>query len=420
MPAITFPNDPDTNPGVGGQHTAQNGLTYVWDGEKWESLGTNNADPNVLGILGGFRNLVINGAMQIAQRGEEVTSITDPGFRTCDRFRVNINDCGTWTVQQSHKSEDVNNAPDGFAESLRLLCTTAAPASLDAGAYVAFRYLIEGFDCLRLINTGTTTHPMRLSFWVKVIAAGSFPKTATVSLLQLDNSTRMFSTSYSISASDTWQRIVIDIPVDTAAAFDNDNGAGLSLDWWFNSGSRYTGGSHAAGWVAFDDTVRNATNLGLGQTVDDEVCITGVQLEVGPVATEFEHRPIGTELALCQRYFRKYTASNNGYSGIFTHTPVNTSGTGASETAWNCYIGILGEMRVINPSTLFGGGNTTRFDLRARNGGSVVAVDSIACADFNKGIFYITTDTDTDPSTKPQLRGNGSSSTGWFGLNAEL
>ena len=250
----------------------------------------------------GNRNLIINGAMQIAQRGNEETGVTTTGYRTCDRFRVTLTTLGTWNVFQS------TLAPNGFANSLRMQCTTANASPAEA-ANCFLSYRLEGFDCQRLLDTGTTTHPMRLSFWVRSNRTGD----ASVALIQADNSDRMFSASYNIAAANTWEHKVIEIPSDASADFDNDNERSLQIDWWLNSGPNFTGGTHSPGWVDFDQTARNATNLGVGGTVNDDFCLTGVQLETGEAATPFEHRPIGTELALCQRYCLQLTAQSSGF-----------------------------------------------------------------------------------------------------------
>ena len=241
----------------------------------------------------GFRNLVINGAMQVAQRGTEETSVTAAGYYTCDRFRASLNALGTWTIQQSTES------PAGFANSFRMVCTTA-DASPGANDLAWVTYRIEGFDCQRLFSAANTTHPMRLSFWVRSSNTGN----ASVEFFQSDNSGRQFTTSYNISTADTWEYKVIEIPVDTSAIMDNDSGLGLIINWWLNSGSSYTGGTHSSGWVAQDNTARNSTNLGVGGAVDDDFLITGVQLEVGSVATPFEHRSFDDELRRCQRYYQ--------------------------------------------------------------------------------------------------------------------
>jgi len=328
------------------------------------------------GQLAGFRNFIINGDFRIWQRGTSFTSLAP--FTSLSRYSAD--QCLVYL--------------SGFTTGDSLDQATITPTF---GINTAFESNVAG---------GTTF----LTLPIELDAEGE-----TTPFIEGET----YTLSYYANKDD------INLASIAGMNYKNIGEGGNTGTAWTqpNQGIREDVGS---GWYRYSQQFvcqpcnANARMAFVSRSISDGVQITGFQLERGPVATPFEHRPIGTELALCQRYFRKYTATNNGYSGIFTHTPVNTSGTGGSETAWNCYIGILGEMRIPNPSTSFGGGNTTRFDLKARNGGAAVAVDSIACADFSKGIFYITTTTATDPSTKPQLRGNGSSSTGWFGLSAEL
>ena len=110
------------------------------------------------------------------------------------------------------------------------------------------------------------------------------------------------------------EKIVISIPADSNALIESNNANGLAFEWWLNGGSDYSStGSFPPGWADFDSGARNGDNLGIGDTVGDEFAITGVQLEVGPVATPFEHRPIGTELALCQRYYQTVTELTDEY-----------------------------------------------------------------------------------------------------------
>ena len=302
----------------------------------------------------GNRNLIINGAMQIAQRGDDVDDVTTTGFYTCDRFQF-IPSIGTWTVQQSTES------PDGFSNSLRMLCTTAnaSPASSDVAV---ISHVLEGFDSQRLLEDDTTTRPLIFSFWVKAIAAAeTFPKTASIVFRQPENGERQFTTSYTIQASDTWERIVVPIPVDTAAAFNNDNGIGFRVDWWLNSGSDFNSGTHSTGWVPQDNTARNATNLGVGGTVNDEFCLTGVQLEVGTNATEFEWRPMATELALCQRYFCKsynQEVEPGTNTVVGAHSLRNWGSTGRSSIPFNTRW----------PVTMRGNPSVTFFDLQGTQG----------------------------------------------------
>ena len=224
------------------------------------------------------RNLIINGAMQIAQRGTEVTGVTDAltnnGYHTCDRWLFGPSNLGTWTVQQS------TEAPDGFSNSFRVLCTTADASPADPD-FLTLEQRIEAQNLQHIFSTGTTTHPLTLSFWVRSTETGN----ASIDIRQSDNGDRQFTASYNIAKANTWERKVIEIPSDTAAVIDNDSGTGLRLMWWLNSGSDYTGGAHAPRWEAGTNARnRNASNHGVGANtggVQDDFYLTGVQLEVG-------------------------------------------------------------------------------------------------------------------------------------------
>ena len=124
-------------------------------------------------------------------------------------------------------------------------------------------------------------------------------------MLQVDNSNKLFSTSYSISTANTWEYKTIRIPGDTSGLINDDNGGGLQLFWWLNSGTDFQGGSYQTSWGSLTNANRNVSNLGVGSANNDYYQITGVQLEVGSNATAFEHRILGDELIRCQRYYEK-------------------------------------------------------------------------------------------------------------------
>ena len=246
----------------------------------------------------GNRNLIINGAMQVAQRGTQVTGVSTSGYRTVDRFKINFTSLGTWTIDQA------TDAPAGFTKSLKATCTTAdaSPAASDS-AYMV--YQPEAQD-LQLLDFGASgAKSITLSFWVKSNKTGA----ATIAVLQSDNSFKLVSFEYSISSADTWEQKTITIPGDTAGVINDDNGPGLQFEWWLNSGSSNTAGSHRATWTTFAQGDRNPSNLGVGGATSDYFAITGVQLEVGSVATPFEHRSYGDELARCQRYYQLFDSA---------------------------------------------------------------------------------------------------------------
>ena len=277
------------------------------------------------------RNLIINGAMTVAQRGTSATSVTGNVYQ-CDRFLFGASNLGTWTLEQS------GDAPVGFSSSFKVTCTTA-DASPDAGDFCLLIYRGEARD-FQLLNYGTSNaESVVISFYVKSNKTGS----ASFGLRQPDSATtRQFTKAFTINAADTWEYKTIVIPGDTSGQIDNDSYAGVILDWWLNSGSTYTGGTHATTWETLDQTNRNASNLGLGGAISDYFQITGVQMELGSQATPFEHRLFSDELRRCQRYFCKsssyhvvaqdgdtysdigkfYTGTFNAYNSTagYTHT----------------------------------------------------------------------------------------------------
>ena len=243
------------------------------------------------GITG--RNMVVNGAMQVAQRSTSVTGITTTGYRTVDRYQVNINAAGTWSISQS------TTAPTGFANSLKMDCTTA-DASLAAGDYVLIKMHIEGQDLQQLKKGTADAEAVTASFWVRSAKTGTY----TFEIVDGDNS-RTISASYTISAANTWEYKTITFPGDTTGTLDNDANSSFQINWWLAAGTDFTSGTLATAWASQTNTNRAVGNVNLADSTSNDWYMTGFQLEVGEVATPFEHRSYGDELARCQRYFEK-------------------------------------------------------------------------------------------------------------------
>lgn len=239
----------------------------------------------------GARNLVINGAMQVAQRGTSFTSVTSTANHL-DRFQTILSGLGTWTVSQS------TTAPTGFSNSLKYECTTAdaSPAATD---YFAVYHKFEGQDLQHLKKGTASAESVTLSFWVRSNKTGTYQ----VNLYDNDN-TRLIGSTYSISTADTWEHKTITYSGDTTGALDNDNALSLFVEWWLGSGTDYSSGAVPTSWETAVDTDRNAGGtVNLADSTSNNFYITGVQLEVGETATDFEHRSYGDELARCQRYY---------------------------------------------------------------------------------------------------------------------
>ena len=252
--------------------------------------------------FGQSKNLIINGAMQVAQRG---TSSTSSGYATTDRFPTGSGNIGQNVTQsqQSLSSSDTGPYEAGFRKYKR--AQLAAAGNANASAYVeAASYKIEAQD---LANSGwdstSSSSKITLSFWFRC----STNQTFRLNVRSEDGTSRMFSTDFTATGNNTWTKITKTIPGNTSPTVDvdNDNGSGLAIFWIPFYGTDLTdSGSTMDAWKTYSGSSQGtdmaSTWLTAGASTFD---ITGVQLEVGSVATDFEHRSIGHELALCQRYY---------------------------------------------------------------------------------------------------------------------
>jgi len=252
----------------------------------------------------GHRNILINGAMGIAQRYTSKASVSSGDFFVVDRFGGYINAAGTWTLSQS---TDVPSG-EGFANSSKFDCTTAN-GSLSSGSELSFRQRIEGQNLQRLHKGTSSAKKTTVQFWVKSNKTGTY----ICELFDNDNSGRHIGKSYTISSANTWEHKTITFEGDTTGTLGNDNNTSLTLLWWLAAGSGLTSGTLQTSWGARDDTNRAVGNVNLADNTANEWYITGVQFEVGETATEFEHRSVQEEFQLCRRYYTQIdVGSTNG------------------------------------------------------------------------------------------------------------
>jgi hypothetical protein len=250
--------------------------------------------------LQGFRNRIINGDMRIDQRnaGAAVTVNSGSDFYAVDRFSaLGASADGVFTVQQ------VTDAPIGFKNSVKIT-VTAADASIGLTQRYLFRQAIEGNNVADLGFGGASASSVTVSFRVKSSVTGTFSGS-----LQNSAQDRAYPFNFSISSANTWEEKSVIIAGDTSGTWLTDNGAGLRLNFDLGCGSSYRAASGAwAAQIAYGAT----GSVQLISTIGATFYITGVQLEKGSVATEFERRPYGTELALCQRYFERFGQAGTG------------------------------------------------------------------------------------------------------------
>ena len=279
------------------------------------------------------RNLIINGAMQVAQRGTSETGVNSSGYKNvCDRWRFNASgsNVGTYTVSQS------TDTPDGFGSSLKIDCTTDRTPASNELYEVEQRF--EGQN-LQAFKKGTSAaKKFSVSFYVKTNVSGNY----VVWLYDADNN-RNIGAIYTVSNSN-WNRYTVSFPADTTGAFDNDNARSLDLRFVLLSGTDFTSGTlPTAAWEGTSNAnSRAGQTANVASSTSNEWYITGVQLEVGSVATDFEHRSIGQELDLCMRYFQRFVSGSNNQIGM---------GSYYANTQLKVIFGFVHEMRV-GPSVI--------------------------------------------------------------------
>jgi hypothetical protein len=253
----------------------------------------------------GFRNRIINGDMRISQRlGASSLLCSNITDYTLDRWVVVSNPQSKLTVQQDAGGV---TPPVGFSDYLGVTVTTAE--TITSGDFYNLVQFIEGYNISDLAWGSASAKPVTVSFWVRSSVTGTYSFA-----FRNNGETRSYVTTYTINSANTWEQKTIVIPGDTSGTWNVTNGRGIEVVFDFGRAGE-TSTSNA--WTA-SGNVRLAGTVKLVENASATFYITGVQLEAGSVATPFERRPFGTELALCQRYYQK--------SFPQATAPVNNSG----------------------------------------------------------------------------------------------
>ena len=258
--------------------------------------------------IGTSKNIIINGAMQVAQRG---SSSTTAGYQTVDRF------VASWSGQDEAPTQaqvDVASGTTpytlGFRKAFKI---TNGNQTGGAGAsdLAYYEHHIEAQDIASSgWNYTSSSSNITLSFWVKSSVSQDFKGY----LRTADGTSQIYPYSTGTLSADTWTKVTKTIPGNSNLQFDNNNESGLQLYLWPYIGTTYTdAGVTENAWTAYASGTRTPVSATTWWTTNDATIeITGVQLEVGSVATDFEHRSFAEELALCQRYYYRWTAGASG------------------------------------------------------------------------------------------------------------
>ena len=240
----------------------------------------------------GRRNLLINGAMQVNQRGSVSTSDGSSVY-SLDRWITFLRGGPAATLSQS---TDVPTG-QGFANSLKLDVTTA-DALGTTNDFCKVSQKMEGQNCQHLAKGTSSAKKVTLQFWVKSTITGTY----IIELFDYDN-TRQVSQAYTISSSNTWEHKTLTFPADTSGALANDNGNSFEVVWGLGMGSTYTSGTLNTSWASNTQANRFVGQVNALSSTSNEFYLTGCQLEIGEQATPFEHRSFGEEERLCFRYY---------------------------------------------------------------------------------------------------------------------
>jgi len=270
------------------------------------------AKPNYIQLEGditlpSFRNKIINGAMDIWQRGTSFTPYISNGDHGPDRFRFFNSLSSAYTVVD--QSTDLPNYE--FTYSLKITPTTTDTAS--AGQEVGFRQAIEGYNFRSLFGKFVT-----LSFWVK--SSATAVGTYCVALFNVPI-TRNYIMEFPVTT--TWTKITKSFYIEPVGTWDFTNGYGCGVWFDLGSGSNYVGTPNV--WLTSEKHC-SSNQKNFFDNASNELYITGWQLEEGEIASEFEHRPYGMELQLCERYFRQistFIGVANGSTSIHASIPLN-------------------------------------------------------------------------------------------------
>ena len=249
------------------------------------------------------RRLNYNGSMMISQRGD-LTGQTAAVHAGPDRYLTQMANCGTWTISQD------SDVPDGygFEYSKKWTCTAT---SSNADRYMKLIYRMEGYDSM-VFNYGTANaKPSTLSFWVKCKKAGNI----SVNFENEKNPDRGYQVQQTINAADTWEKKVVTITGDTSRTLTTGSQKAFCFDIvWTAFGTTYNGGTPSAAWSDLANNQRGThCNIDLCDSTNNYINITGIQLELGVHATDFEHVPYCDELNRCKRYYQKYSSLTTGY-----------------------------------------------------------------------------------------------------------
>ena len=276
-------------------------------------MALSKVNPNFVNQNNGRRRMNINGDMSVWQRGTSFTGLSSGNPLSADRMHFKITSSGTWTLTRESDAP----AGTGFTYSLKALCTSADSSANQLRLYHNF----EGQDVTQLAYGTSSAKSLAVSFWVKSNVTGTYS-----SSLESHITGRQASLNFTVDSAGTWEKKELIFGGDSASAITATTISGLTMSIWLGSiASLGTGGTTNGQWVTDSSYTRlnGGGNVYLGDTANNYLQITGLQIESGDTATDFEHRSYGEELAACERYFQKF--GGTAYATIASGVQPNTT-----------------------------------------------------------------------------------------------
>jgi hypothetical protein len=356
-----------------------------------------------------LKNRIINGDMEIAQRGTSATISTASavGFGA-DRF---FTDSYNWTAGSNITvSNETTVVPSGYSNSYKW-ANGATPLTLGAGGFQSITQKIEGYNIYDLY-TGNVT----ISFWVRASTAGTYTLWITNSYVASDI---YITKQYTISSANTWEQksITIDLSGGIAAGgtWNKTNGEGLAVSWMLGANANRTGNTGLNTWVNGPSVGlyqwQTSASVQLSSIANSTFYLTGVQLEIGTSATPFERRLYGQELINCQRYYYRFNP---------TSSSSNTLGSGFVQDSTNAQILHFFPVSMrTSPTALEQSGTAGNYAIRSTGGVTTCsAVPAIGDANTNTSQIQLTVASGLTGGQA--ILGRAVNTSAWLAWSAEL
>ena len=362
--------------------------------------------------FGQSKNLVVNGSCLVAQRGVSQTGVAANGYATVDRFRADQS--GTDAYIEQHQV-DVASGTTPYAAGLRK-AFQVKNGNQTSGAGTSDRVIIlYRMESQDFANSGwdytSSSSYITFSYYVKSSVAQNF----FVTLKTADGTPQKYATETGTLTANQWTKVTKTIPGNSNLQFDNDSNEGMELEWSIFRGTATTGSMSLNAWAANNNSVRTPDQTSTWYTTDDATFeITGVQIEVSNVATDFEHRSFAQELALCQRYFYMH-ASGAESASTGNQAPI---GLGYGYTSTDCYVVVKFPVTMRHYPTMFKVVGTDYFRFAYNNNNAYPDSVGNNRSGINSAEIYFDTGASWDQNAGGMVRINDNAAR--LGFTAEL